>query len=201
MSDELKAKIFEFTEEVWHKGNLDALDDFLATDYVRHTNPGSREGGVDIHGIEDTRQSIAAMRAAFPDVHFANDDIMVDGDKVAARWTCTGTHRGEYRGIAPTGRQVKFIGINIFRLRDGKIIERWSVEERVHPLTATRGASPLASLRCPKIRRGRIRMPKHGRDLWLDCRGSITEVRRLSFVDRPATVRDRQDGGAGPRRS
>ncbi len=129
MSEELKARIMEFGEEIWHKGNLDALEHFIAADYVRHTNPGGREGGVDVHGIEDARKSIAALRAAFPDIHFANDDILVDGDKVVARWTCTGTHRGEFRGIPPTGKHVEFIGININRLRDGKIVERWAVED------------------------------------------------------------------------
>jgi predicted ester cyclase len=63
------------------------------------------------------------MRAAFPEVHFTNDDVLVDGDKVVARWTCNGTHRGDFRGIAPTGKRAEFIGINIFRPRDGKIVE------------------------------------------------------------------------------
>jgi predicted ester cyclase len=85
MSEALKARVLEFTEEIWHKGNLDALGDFIAGDYVRHTNPGSRERGVDVHGIQDSRQSIAALRAAFPDIHFADDDTMADGDKVVAR--------------------------------------------------------------------------------------------------------------------
>jgi len=98
---------------------------------VRHTNPGGSEGGRDVVGIEDTRRSVAAFRAAFPDIHFANDDILADGDKVVARWTCTGTHRGPFRGIAPTGKHISFIGINIFRLRDGKIVERWAVEDVV----------------------------------------------------------------------
>jgi steroid delta-isomerase-like uncharacterized protein len=131
MPEELKARILEFTEEVWHKGNLDAVEDFIAADYVRHTNPGGFEGGRDVRGVEDARKSVAAFRAAFPDIHFTNDDVLVDGDKVVARWTGTGTHRGVFRGIAPTGKQVKFIGINIYRLRDGKIVERWAVEDSV----------------------------------------------------------------------
>jgi steroid delta-isomerase-like uncharacterized protein len=96
---------------------------------VRHTSPGGREGGRDIIGIEDARKSIAALRTAFPDIHFAADDILADGDKVVLRWTCTGTHRGPFLGIPPTGKHVNFIGINIYRLRDGKIVERWAVED------------------------------------------------------------------------
>lgn len=131
MSEDLKQRIIEYGEEIFHKGNLDAIKDFIAPDYVRHTSPGGREGGRDVQGPEDARKSIAAFRAAFPDCHFANDDMLVDGDKVVVRWTCTGTHRGEFRGIAPTGKRVTFIGINIYRLRDNKIIERWAVEDSV----------------------------------------------------------------------
>jgi steroid delta-isomerase-like uncharacterized protein len=128
---EMKAVVVNFGEEIWHKGNLDAIEEFIAPDYVRHTSPGGREGGRDVRGLDDVRKSVVAMRAAFPDIHFEADDWVVEGDKVVSRWTCTGTHRGEFRGIAPTGKRVRFIGINIYRLRDGKIVERWAVEDSV----------------------------------------------------------------------
>jgi hypothetical protein len=62
MYEALKQRVIDFTEEIWHKGNLDALDQYLAPDYVRQTNPGGSEGGSDVVGIEDTRRSIAAFR-------------------------------------------------------------------------------------------------------------------------------------------
>jgi steroid delta-isomerase-like uncharacterized protein len=127
MSEALKQRVIDFTEEVWHKGNLDALDQYIARDCIRHTSPGGSEGGRDVIRIEDARKSISAMRTAFPDIHYATDDILADGDRVVVRWTCTGTHRGLFRGIPPTGKHITFIGINIYRLRDGKIVERWSV--------------------------------------------------------------------------
>jgi steroid delta-isomerase-like uncharacterized protein len=130
MSEALKKRIAEFTEEIWHKGNLDRLEEFIAPDYIRHTSQ-YREGGRDVIGIDDARKSIAALRTVFPDIHFDADDVLCDGDKVVARWTCTGTHRGEFRGIAPTGKRVSFTGINIYRLRDGKIVERWASEDAV----------------------------------------------------------------------
>ena len=128
MSEVLKNRIRQFVEEIWHKGNLGAIDEFIAPDYIRHTSQ-FREGGRDVHGPEDARKSIAALRASFPDIHFDLEDILAEGDKVVARWTCTGTHRGEFRGIAPTGKRVAFSGMNIYRLRDGKIVERWSVKD------------------------------------------------------------------------
>jgi predicted ester cyclase len=100
------------------------MSEALKSRILEVTNPVSREGGVDVYGIADTRQAIAAMRAAFPNIRFTNDDMIVDKDRVVARWICTGTHRGEFRGIAPTGKRLKFMGINIFRMCDGKISER-----------------------------------------------------------------------------
>ena len=126
--EEMKTAVVNFTEEIWHKGYLGALDQFIAPDYVRHTSH-FRGGGRDVHGIDATRQSIASLRAVFPDIHFDLHDLLVDGDKVVARWTCSGTQRGEFGGIAPTGKHVAFTGINIYRLRDGKMIERWAEED------------------------------------------------------------------------
>ncbi|MBV8335354.1 MAG: ester cyclase [Alphaproteobacteria bacterium] len=141
MSEALKQRVIDFVEEIWHKGNLDALDQYIAPGYVRHTRQGGREGGRDVIGIEDARKSIAALRTAFPDIHFTADDILVDWDKVVVRWTCTGTHRGLFRGIPPTGKHITFIDINIYRLRDGKIVERWAVEDSVSLLQQL-GAMP-----------------------------------------------------------
>ena len=130
MSEELKAVVRRFGEEIWHKGRLDAIEEFIAPNYVRHTSH-YREGGHDVHGPEGARQSIAAFRAAFPDVHFTEDDILVDGDKVVVRWTFRGTHRGAFLGVAPTGKQVTFTGINIYRIANGKIVERWANEDAI----------------------------------------------------------------------
>jgi predicted ester cyclase len=55
--------------------------------------------------------------------------MLVDGDKVIVRWTCRGTHRGVFRGVAPTGKQVTFGGMNIYRIVAGKIVERWAYED------------------------------------------------------------------------
>ena len=142
MSEANKALIRRFIEEIWHKGNLDAIEEFIAPNYIRHTSH-LREGGRDVHGPEDARQSIAAARAAFPDIHFTLEDVLADGDKVVVRWTSRRTHKGVFRGIPPTGKQVTFTGINMYRIADGKIVERWAEEDGVWLLQQL-GALPPA---------------------------------------------------------
>jgi len=64
----------------------------------------------------------AGLRAAFPDLHYALDEVLAEGDDVAVRWHWTGTHQAPFRGYAPTGRPVTNTGLGIFRVRDGKIV-------------------------------------------------------------------------------
>jgi len=66
------------------------------------------------------------MRVAFPDYRFIVEDLIGDGDKVVARVTVTGTHRGEMMGLAPTHKRVQTNGIEVFRLEDGKLAEHWA---------------------------------------------------------------------------
>jgi steroid delta-isomerase-like uncharacterized protein len=128
MSEENKALIHRFLEEIWHQGNLDAIEEFIAPNYIRHTSY-TVSGGRDVHGPAGARQTIASVRTVFPDIHFTVEDMLVDGDKVIVRWTCRGTHRGVFRGVAPTGKQVTFGGMNIYRIVAGKIVERWAYED------------------------------------------------------------------------
>jgi len=67
------------------------------------------------------------LRKAFPDVSLALEDLVVEGDRVAARMTMRGTHSGEYLGIKPTGRTVKVTGFEISKTRDGKYAETWGL--------------------------------------------------------------------------
>jgi predicted ester cyclase len=73
---------------------------------------------------------IAPFRASFPDVRMETIDLVAEGDKVVGRFTCSGTHDGEWRGHPPTGRRFERVDeVYFFRLRDGKIVESWGVED------------------------------------------------------------------------
>lgn len=66
------------------------------------------------------------FRAAFPDMTMRIDLLIADGDLVAARWTTAGTFSGRWGGITPTGARATFSGVNIFRIRDGRVVELWN---------------------------------------------------------------------------
>jgi steroid delta-isomerase-like uncharacterized protein len=116
MSEENKALCRRLVEEGWNKHNLALLDELYA-DCVYY-NPATGE----IKG-EALKQFLASMLAAFPDIRFTIEDLVAEGDKVVTRWSCTGTHRGEFMGLAPTGKQVPVSGMNISRIVEGKVVE------------------------------------------------------------------------------
>jgi steroid delta-isomerase-like uncharacterized protein len=78
-------------------------------------------------GAQQVKEVYARLHRAFPDLHIAVEDMIAEGDKVVSRHTVTGTHRGEYMGVPPTGRSVTYSEIFIFRFVDGRIAEAWGV--------------------------------------------------------------------------
>jgi steroid delta-isomerase-like uncharacterized protein len=116
-----KALVREFFEEAWSKGNLAAVDAFMAADYVEHPRPSTLPPGA-----EGLKQLIAAYRTAFPDLKATLDDIFAEGDRVAFRWNVSGTHLGEWLGIPPTDNHVAATGITVFRLSGEKVVESWT---------------------------------------------------------------------------
>ena len=120
---EIKALERRLYEEC-NKGKAAALavvDELCAIDIVYHSSSGR-----DIRGIKGYKQHVSEFYGAFPDLHFTIDDMVVEGDKVAVRLTATGTHKGEFRGIAPTNKKVTVWEIQIDRVAGGKFVEGWS---------------------------------------------------------------------------
>ncbi len=89
-----KALVREFFEEAWVKGNMSAVDEFMAAEYVEHPRPSTLAPGA-----EGLKQLIAAYRTAFPDLKLTLDDIFAEGEMVAFRWSVSGTHLGEWLGV------------------------------------------------------------------------------------------------------
>jgi steroid delta-isomerase-like uncharacterized protein len=120
--EENKAVDRRVLEELFNQGNLDLVDEIIALDFVQH-DPAMSEN---LRGAEEFKGYISMYRSAFPDIHIEVEDQLAEGDRVATRWTGTGTHEGELMGIASTGNRVTVAGMDISRISGGKIEESWS---------------------------------------------------------------------------
>ena len=119
-TEENRAIIRRFLEELFNQQDMSAIDRYIAVDYVDHVVPP---------GVPPTRdgfrQFITMFFAALPDFHYTIDDVLADGDKVAVRLTARGTQQGEFMGIPATGKQATWGEMHIGRMQDGKIVEHW----------------------------------------------------------------------------
>jgi len=118
--DENKAVVRDFIDGLFTKGDLGAVDTFLAEDFVNHYPPfgatADREG---------MRAAAAMFRTAFPDWHSDLGLLLGEDDLVVEQFTASGTQSDEIMGVPADGRTVTLRGIQIFRIRDGRIVERW----------------------------------------------------------------------------
>jgi len=118
--EENKAGQRRVWEEVFNKGKLAIVPELFATNWVEHTPLG------DLKGPEGFEQGTIKILTAFPDVHVTIDDMFAEGDKVVSRVTMTGTFKGEYMGIAPTGKKFTQRAILITQWVGGKEVEAWA---------------------------------------------------------------------------
>ena len=123
--EENKDVIRRFFDEA-NKKNLDALPELITSDFVLHAD------GREIRGAESYRKGVSFLINAFPDWHFMIHDLVAEGDKVVCHFTTSGTHQGDLRGIAPTGKQIEIQGIAVYYLKDGKIAEIQEVNDRLN---------------------------------------------------------------------
>jgi steroid delta-isomerase-like uncharacterized protein len=116
-TEENKAVVRRAINEVVNKGNLAVADEILASNYVYHFPTH------DIEGPEGFKEFINMMRTAFPDLHVTIEDLIAEGDTVAARFTMRGTFKGELMGMAPTGKKLQFPEAVIIRFENGREVE------------------------------------------------------------------------------
>ena len=124
MPDDEMTIAHEWFEQVWNQGRVDAIDRLFAKDGVAHglTDPDGNE----LRGPAGYKPFFHAFREAFPDIQVIVQDIIVEGDKIAARCVVRGTHLGDSLGFAATRNRVEFTGMTFLRVRNGKIVEAWN---------------------------------------------------------------------------
>ena len=109
--------------EAFNERDLQGEADVLAPGFVAHVPDAPAP--LDLEGLEAWREFTAPFVEAFPDLRLTIQDIAAEGDTVAARVAFRGTHRGEFQGLPPTGKEVAFSSIEIDRVVDGKVEEHW----------------------------------------------------------------------------
>jgi steroid delta-isomerase-like uncharacterized protein len=119
---ENKDKTRRLFEEGFSQGNIDVVDEVLNPDFVCY-DPNSESG--EVRGAETIKNEIEYFRNAVPDLTYTIEDQIAEGDKVVTRYTVTGTHQGEFFGVAGTGERITMSGNSIDRFEDGKMVEEW----------------------------------------------------------------------------
>jgi hypothetical protein len=115
VSDENKAVVRRLVEEVLNGGRMAVIDELYALALA-----------------PEATAWIAPFRASFPDVHMEEVDLIAEDDRVVGRFTCSGTHLGEWLGYPPTGRRFEAIDeVSIYCLRNGRIVEAWALEDNL----------------------------------------------------------------------
>jgi steroid delta-isomerase-like uncharacterized protein len=120
LQEENKAIVRRLLEGFFNTGDPDVAEEVLAPDYIDHS-PSTPE----TRGLDNIKRSVGGWRTAFPDTVQTVEDMVAEGDKVAARWITRATHQGEFMGIPATGNRIEVAGFGIFRMLGGKIVESW----------------------------------------------------------------------------
>ena len=124
MSDENKALVRRWFEEVWNKGRAEAIEEMFAEHGIAHGL--ADDPSHPITGPRDYRPFYEVFRQAFPNITIVVEDMVAEGDKVAARCSVRGKHEGDFMGRAATQSPVEITGITIVRIENGKIVEAWN---------------------------------------------------------------------------
>ena len=118
-----------FVEELWNDRRMDTADEIIAPECVTHQ---LRSGAVDdatARGPKAVREHVAGWLASFPDLRFTVEQMLTQGDRIATQLFMTGTHRGTWLGMPPTGKTVQIRMFTIHRVANGKIVEDWVLVE------------------------------------------------------------------------
>ena len=124
-----KAVIRRLVEEVINKGNIGLFDELVASNLVDHALPPGFPPGA-----QGVKQFFSLLRAAFPDFHYTIEGVVGEGDYVVQRLTAQGTMKGEFMGMPPSGKHAVWSSMDFIRLKDGKVVEYWGIEDQLSML-------------------------------------------------------------------
>ena len=122
-TEQNKALVRQLVEQVLNQGNTSMIDELLTPDFVEHEElpPGIPPGR------EAPKALFTMLHSAFPDIKATIEHLIAEGDKVVLHMTWTGTHKGEFMGIPPTGKRIAINVIDILGVAEGKFTAHWGV--------------------------------------------------------------------------
>jgi predicted ester cyclase len=132
-----KAVVRRFFDEVVSNGNLKVAEELCSPTYRVHATLS----GPDAIGVNQMKELVTSFRSSFPDARITIEDIVAEGDLVAARLMEQGTHAGVFQGVQPTGRRVTYGSMTFLRLVDGKIVDHWGLLDMPSLLQQIGGSS------------------------------------------------------------
>ncbi len=119
-----KEFIRRMTNDFWNKCDIDAYGDFFSEDLIVHLESGDKSG-------DEYKTMCQAFMTGFPDMYVSIDNLVAEANQVTKVWTTNCTHKEEFMGIPPTGKNVSVKGMEVFRIKDGKIVEMWWVMDNL----------------------------------------------------------------------
>lgn len=124
-ADAYRAVVQRLFDEVWEQGDITAIDEIFAPEYIDHGAPP----GIPNRGPKNHKRLLAMLRSAFPDISNTLEEVIVEENKAAFRNTLRGTHQGPFMGIAPTGRSFVQGQVHIVRFSGDKMVEHWAARD------------------------------------------------------------------------
>jgi steroid delta-isomerase-like uncharacterized protein len=143
MPTERNAFMTTWFDEIWNNGRLNAIEELFAEDGVMH---GLGEAGTDVTGPAAFRPFVERLRGAFPDIEVKVEQVVDDGELIAARWVATMTHTGDHLGVPASGKRASVTGMSMARLRDGKMVEGWNNWDMLALMQQVDAVQPAAQL-------------------------------------------------------
>jgi predicted ester cyclase len=117
----------ERLHKLWSTGELAAIPEIYAPDFIGHMSTASRLG--ELKGHSGVKDAIETVRRAFPEWTGTVEDMIIEGDKLVTRYVSTGVHKGDYFGMAPSGKPIRVDEISIFRVQDSLVVEQWCLTD------------------------------------------------------------------------
>lgn len=130
-ADEIRTLLYRLNDEIMNEGKLELIEEIFAANYAMRHGPQREQAE---YGHETVREMYHFLHTTYADFQVSVKTLIVEGELAAANWACTGIYQGEPTDTVKPGQKVTWSGTSWFRVRDGKILERWAYSDDLTPI-------------------------------------------------------------------